>query len=414
MLIQCPECELQISDKAISCPHCGYPLKNNNNNTNTVKTRRNVTKRRRLPNGFGRITELKNQNLRKPFRVMVTVGKTSTGKPIGKPLKPEAYFATYNEAYMALVEYNKNPYDLDEDLTVKEVYDRWFPEYMKTKNKTYGRTITASWNYCSSIYDMRFKDLRSRHIKGCMENGTFKYKGEIRKPSPTTKSKIKSLFNLLGDYALEHEIVTVNYARSFNVSDELRDDMEANKNDHIPYTAQEICKLWKNSDKPYVDTILIQCYSGWRPTELLDLKIENVDLKNWIFVGGMKTKAGKNRPVPIHTQIRPLVERLYNEAKCIGSEYLINDRKPTYDLTRHHMTYDKYKNRFKKIIIGLDLNPEHRPHDGRKHFVTMAKQYKLDEYAIKYIVGHSISDVTEKVYTERNIEWLRTEIEKIK
>ena len=27
MLIKCPECELQVSDKAINCPHCGYPLK---------------------------------------------------------------------------------------------------------------------------------------------------------------------------------------------------------------------------------------------------------------------------------------------------------------------------------------------------------------------------------------------------
>ena len=25
-LIKCPECELQVSDKAITCPHCGYPL----------------------------------------------------------------------------------------------------------------------------------------------------------------------------------------------------------------------------------------------------------------------------------------------------------------------------------------------------------------------------------------------------
>ena len=26
MLIKCKECELQVSDKAISCPHCGYPI----------------------------------------------------------------------------------------------------------------------------------------------------------------------------------------------------------------------------------------------------------------------------------------------------------------------------------------------------------------------------------------------------
>ena len=27
MLIKCPECHKEISDKASSCPHCGYPLK---------------------------------------------------------------------------------------------------------------------------------------------------------------------------------------------------------------------------------------------------------------------------------------------------------------------------------------------------------------------------------------------------
>ena len=27
MLIQCPECDLQVSDKANTCPHCGYPLR---------------------------------------------------------------------------------------------------------------------------------------------------------------------------------------------------------------------------------------------------------------------------------------------------------------------------------------------------------------------------------------------------
>lgn len=51
---------------------------------------------------------------------MVTVGKTAFGKPIQKPLKPESYFPTYNAAYEALVEYHKNPYDLEPDITVKD------------------------------------------------------------------------------------------------------------------------------------------------------------------------------------------------------------------------------------------------------------------------------------------------------
>ena len=107
MLIKCPECELQVSDKAISCPHCGYPM----TPEEKQKRRPRQNRRKRLPNGFGQITEIKGKGLRKPFRAMVTVRKTKEGKPIAKLLKPESYFETYNDAYAALVEYNRNPYD---------------------------------------------------------------------------------------------------------------------------------------------------------------------------------------------------------------------------------------------------------------------------------------------------------------
>ena len=77
------------------------------------------------------------------------------------------------------------------------------------------------------------------------------------------------------------------------------------------------------------------------------------------------------------------------------------------------MTYDKYRHAFDKAIANINLSTEHRPHDPRKQFITMAKNSGMDEYAIKKIAGHSISDITEKVYTDRNINWLSVEIEKI-
>lgn len=97
----------------------------------------------------------------------------------------------------------------------------------------------------------------------------------------------------------------------------------------------------------------------------------------------------------------------------INSKYLINcadgQRKSGIK-----MTYDKYRHRFENIRDGLKLNPKHRAHDPRKQFISMAKKYNLDEYAIKYIVGHRIYDVTEKVYTDRTVQWLKDEMEKIK
>lgn len=403
MLIKCPECDLQISNKALSCPHCGLPLQPN------IKPKvRKSNRKKRLPNGFGQISEIKNRNLRNPFRAMVTVGKTPSGRPICKPLKPESYFPTYNDAYLALVEYNKNPYDLEPDITVRQLYDKWTDEYFKTlKSDSSKRTITSCWSYCSSIYNMRVSDLRARHIKGCMENGTAKIKGVDKKATPGTKSRIKSMFNLMLDYALEYEIVDKNYARTFNVSDDIIKEKEETKRGHIPYTEEEINILWNNIDKiPYVDVVIIQCYSGWRPQELGLLELENIDLENWTFKGGMKTEAGTDRIVPIHSKIQPIVQQKYNEAKSIGSKYLIN--------CNGKFTYDKYRTRFEKIKKTLKLNSEHRPHDARVQFVTNCKKSGVDEYAIKYMVGHAITDLTEKIYTQRDYKWLSEEIEKIK
>lgn len=413
MLVKCPECELQVSDKAVACPHCGYPMQPD---IKPRKPRNKNNKRRRLPNGFGQISEIKGRNLRNPFRAMVSVGKTPEGRPICKPLKPESYFPTYNDAYAALVEYNKNPYDLEPSITVKELYGKWSEEHFKTLKSDSGqRAVESAWAYCSAVYDMRVVDVRARHIKGCMEEGVSKVRGKEQTPSASMKNKIKSLFNLMLDYALEYELVDRNYSRTFNLTEETIKEIVTVKKEHIPFTDEEIGLLWKHvDDKMLVDVILIQCYSGWRPQELGLLELKNVDLKNWTFSGGIKTDAGTDRVVPIHSKIRYLVEQKYKEAEELGSLYLFNYINPSSRRKSTALTYNRYQKGFSMIRDELNLNPEHRPHDGRKHFVTMAKKYGVDEYAIKYMVGHKISDITEKVYTQREFEWLKEEIEKIK
>lgn len=412
MLIKCPECELQVSDKASSCPHCGYPMKPN---ITQRKPRNRNNKRRRLPNGFGQISEIKNRNLRNPFRAMVTVGKTDTGRPICKPLKPESYFPTYNDAYVALVEYNKNPYDLNPSITAQELYDKWTIEYFKTVGESSQRGTEDAWRYCSSVYDMRVVDIRARHIKGCMDDGKAITRGKEQTPSASMKNKIKTLFNQMLDYAVEYEIVDRNYSRTFNLSDETIKEIQTVKKEHIAFSESEMELLWQHiDDKRFVDVLLIQCYSGWRPQELGLIELVNVDLERGLFAGGMKTDSGTDRTVPIHSRIKSLVERKYKEAQELGSKYLFNYVDENSNRKNIKLTYSRYLRVFERIRDELSLNQEHRPHDGRKHFVTTAKKYGVEEYAIKYIVGHKISDITEKVYTDREFEWLKEEMEKIK
>ena len=49
---------------------------------------------------------------------------------------------------------------------------------------------------------------------------------------------------------------------------------------------------------------------GWRPQELATLRLDEVNLEKWYMQAGMKTEAGKQRIVPIHSKIKELVKRL--------------------------------------------------------------------------------------------------------
>ena len=374
----------------------------------------------KLPNGYGSVTKLSG-NRRKPYLARVTLGwitDEQTGKCVQNRV-PIGTFKTKKEALQALAEYGANPYDIqNNNLTLAELYQKWTEAYFPTlESESSSRTITAAWRYCHAIQSMRVKDLRARHIKGIMEDGYIipsrgKSAGQKVPASPGTKARIKSMFNLMLDYALEYELVDKNYARTFDLSNDIIKEKEAATRGHIIFTDAEMQTLWDNVDSlRFVDWILIQCYMGWRPQELAILKIADVNLDEQYITGGMKTSAGKNRTVPIHPRIKHLIQRNYDQAIELGSKNLFND--PLAVKGGMLITYDKYAGRFAKIMTALNFREDHRPHDPRKTFITMAKKAKVDEYVIKRLIGHRITDRTEGTYTERDVEWLRTELEKM-
>lgn len=352
-------------------------------------------------NGQGSVTTLKDSKGKKKYQVRVTVGSKFdvekerviyTSKSLG-------VFKTKAEAEAVLAEYNSSPYDLTTKITtVGELYDYWSVKYFEKIAPSAKRSVESAWAYCESIKNLKLKKLGSSHIRDVMENETREVirgsKKEVRHTSTNTKLRIKSIFNLMLDEAVGLKLVTNNVARSFDVKD-MRKEADYQKKKKLSFSNEELELLWKNLDYRFVDMVLIGVYSGFRPSELCNIEVKNVDLENNTIVEGMKTEAGRDRVVPIHPLIKPLVEKRYNKAIELNSNWLFND---IYSPTSKHVTYDKFRHRFTEIMRYLGIQNK-TGHCIRVTFITMAYTAGLPEYAIKRIVGHSLkANVTDSVY----------------
>lgn len=77
------------------------------------------------------------------------------------------------------------------------------------------------------------------------------------------------------------------------------------------WTKEEVDAFWKDYEMhPFAAYILIMCYAGLRYGELASISLQNIFLDKDYMVGGNKTEAGINREIPIHSRIKPLIEKI--------------------------------------------------------------------------------------------------------
>lgn len=335
------------------------------------------------PNGFGSVFKL-GGNRRRPWCARVTVGWTDDGKQQYKIL---GYYEERSDALIDLAKYNDSPYDLDNNkITFSEVYDKWSEEKFPKISQSNIRGYKTSYNKCDRLHKMKFKQIRKMHLQRVINDNDHL--------SFQAKSKIKTLFIQLYKFAMENDIMEKNYAQFVDVGE------MTTKIERVPFSEAEIQTLWDNIDKPYVDSILIMIYSGMRVGELLIAEPKNIDLEKRILIGGIKTKAGIDRAIPIHKRIMPLIESKMNQKYLVLSP------------TGKKMSYNNYIQRqFAPLMESLNM--KHLPHDCRHTTATMLDNVGANPVTVKKILGHASQDITQRVYTHKTYTQLVETIDKI-
>lgn len=327
----------------------------------------------RNENGFGSIICLdKNgKKRRKPWAVRITTG-WKNGKQQRKYL---GYYKNQKEALLALSEYHKGGVDIDlTNSTLKELFERWLEEQEKRNiTESVKRGQQMVYNRLGSIANMPINKIKAIHLQKWIDGIDLK---------PGTKIKVRSTMGQVYDYAVQNDIVSKNYAKFIKLEEKV-------EKTGAVFTEEEIKTLWKQSDEQMARILLILIYTGMRIGEMLGMTKDNVNFEEGYMTGGSKTEAGRDRVIPIHREILPLVKEQFGDNK-----WFVSTKKGSA------VAYSNLQLQLNGYLPKLGMT--HKFHDTRKTAISLMHSAGIPMETIQIIVGHAGSNVTEKVYLFKN------------
>lgn len=321
----------------------------------------------RNPNNYGSITKLSGKR-RKPW--MVREGISGRQRPIG-------YAATKEEALIMLAEYNSEPWDIEiAGITFEELYKLWMKKRMNKLGESSQSSLKTAYKRCEKLYKIKYKYIKVSQMQDVIDECPLSY---------SSKAGIKSLFTHLDKFAMEMDVIV-------KMNSTLVSAGKVPDSKKVVFTEKEIERIWERSGEWIADCTLILLYTGFRISELLMIREEDIDLENDTMTGGVKTAAGRNRIIPIHPRIREIVTRL------MGNGYLVGEC----------ISSDAFRVRWNEFMDEMDMH--HTPHECRHTFRSRMDSAGANKVCIDLIMGHKSRDVGERIYTHKRIEELKNAI----
>lgn len=368
--MQCPKCKKSIPDDAILCCYCGKHV---------AATERKAKKR---PNGTGCVYKLSG-NRSKPWGIK----------------KDSTFLGSYQNkaaALEALERLQKRSISEAYNLTLTEIREMWKQEHYPALSEKGKESYDITWPLFDLLMQKKMREIRTEDIQKLIDE-------QVRKGHSRSQcEKIKGLYSQLCKVSMREDIIDKNYALFLRLPRSTRPVRPT-------FTEKEI-KIIK-ADAAINDTskvILILIYTGFRINELLRLPKAKVDLKVQLFTGGEKTEAGKDRIVPIHSEILLYVQ--YFMKKATGDLLLSGYEGNKED---HNFRSREFYPTLERLGIRTKDRPL-KPHTCRYTFATRGAKSGVAPEALQKLMGHAKYDTTTDFYIQEDIDMLKDAMKKIK
>lgn len=331
----------------------------------------------KMPNRTGSVCKLSGKR-RKPYMARLY---TPTGYVI------LGYYRLKSEATTAIMMAATRRPDPPQSpmITLENAFNEWRIRKYQTITSQYAKQYTFAYFQLKPLHKRPISSISVKDIEQTVEAAN---------PSGSCRETIKNLLNQVFRYAIAHDYTDRNPATLIDIKTQ-----RTTKVIRKPFTFSEVSSLFNKTDT-ISQMILIGCYTGMRPNEILSLSVEEIDLETQMLrIHGSKTKSGLSRVIPIHPAILSTITEKSRKSAELGlSRLFLTNR------LGHPMTYDTYLLHLHKL--------DHTPHDTRHTFATFARSSGMDPLAVKRILGHSSSDITEQVYTHTDEAYLMREMRK--
>ena len=382
-VIVCPKCKATIEfENAHFCYICGTTL-----TADTAQDKPPPRTQRSKSRGNGQGSVYKRG---KTYTAIITVGHYigEDGNTVWVR-RTKGGFKTKKEAVNFLPELKAQVYGVDrrKDYSFHDVYNMWLDEHKMQVSKGCINSYKAAWRYYSDIYGLKINEIRTETLQNCIDKCP---KGK------RTKEMMRAVATQIFKFCLRKDIVNKNYSEYLKAEGEVQEP-------RIPFTMKDLQKMWaeiKRNPASNISVVLILCYTGLRLGELLSLQTQSFYEEDGVywFVGGSKTAAGKNRRIPVPSNILPLLRNWGLGKKGYG-EWLIsvNGRKMREKDFREKFYYPALKD------LGL---PRLVPHCCRHTYATLLKDVNVSDKDKMAAIGHSQPSMTMH-YTHADLTGIR-------
>ncbi len=351
-MAQCVKCKKEIPDGSTFCCWCGR--------------RQQDTQKKALKRANGTGTVYKLQGRRK--RPWVAA---KSGVIVG-------YYDKKTSALEALARLQGRSLDEIYNWTFKEVYEAWKDEHFRDIGAKGTESYERAYDIFEPLHERKFRELRTADYQAVIDQYSAK--------SYSTLSKFKQLVTQMSQWGIRQELITTNFASFIKLPENVKKEKEI-------FSADEIKKIEKDGSQE-ARLVLMMIYTGMRIGELFGLRTENVH--ETYVIGGEKTKAGRNRIIPIRSEGRKYFAEFKERAK---GELLISG----YEGQK---VAANFRNRdYYPLLERLGI-PKKTPHATRHTFASWAVANNIKPELLQKMLGHADYSTTANIYEHFDIDQL--------